>query len=168
MKFSRLTATNKTERVGLITKRIYICDCGNEILIPTSRVTSGHTKSCGCLKIDFRRKAPGEAAKNEVLDNYTRGAKKRGFCFNLTETEFLRICSSKCYYCGIEPFCSRKSRRNNGSFIYNGIDRLDNNKGYTLENSVSCCYKCNIGKYTQTKEEFLEWIKKVYLHSVAQ
>lgn len=27
-----------------------ICDCGNEIIVQTSRLTSGNTKSCGCLK----------------------------------------------------------------------------------------------------------------------
>lgn len=28
-------------------------------------------------------------------------------------------------------------------YFYNGIDRLDNTKGYTPENSVACCKHCN-------------------------
>lgn len=26
------------------------CDCGNEIIVRTHCLTSGHTKSCGCLQ----------------------------------------------------------------------------------------------------------------------
>lgn len=44
--FSRDTLTNK----GFI-KLLWscMCDCGNETLVQTSDLTSGHTKSCGCL-----------------------------------------------------------------------------------------------------------------------
>ena len=27
-----------------------LCDCGNLLIVPTGRLTSGNTKSCGCLK----------------------------------------------------------------------------------------------------------------------
>jgi hypothetical protein len=30
-----------------------------------------------------------------------------------------------------------------GEWVYNGIDRVDNNKQYIKENLVSCCKKCN-------------------------
>lgn len=29
-----------------------ICDCGNKILVPSKSLTSGNTKSCGCLNLD--------------------------------------------------------------------------------------------------------------------
>ena len=27
-----------------------VCDCGNEVVVPSNGLTCGHTKSCGCLK----------------------------------------------------------------------------------------------------------------------
>ena len=37
-------------------------------------------------------------------------------------------------------------------FVYNGIDRVDNSKGYTLNNILVCCYDCNTKKGAITKE----------------
>ena len=44
----------------------------------------------------------------------------------------------------------------------NGLDRVDNNKGYTIDNVVPCCKRCNYAKNNQTPREFKEWVKKVY------
>ena len=41
-----------------------------------------------------------------------------------------------------------------GEFIRNGIDRKDNDKNYTLENSVPCCWTCNRGKMSKTMDEW--------------
>lgn len=30
-----------------------VCDCGNEIVVPTGRLHNGHTKSCGCLAVEI-------------------------------------------------------------------------------------------------------------------
>lgn len=50
-RFGKLTVI---ECMGKLDGRRYswkcICDCGNEIIVQTSRLTSGNTKSCGCLK----------------------------------------------------------------------------------------------------------------------
>ena len=50
----------------------------------------------------------------------------------------------------------------NGIYIYNGIDRIDNNKGYTIDNIVPCCHICNQAKSSFTLQEFQDWIEKVY------
>lgn len=47
-------------------------------------------------------------------------------------------------------------------FYYQGIDRKDNLKGYSKENCVSCCKRCNRAKDVHNQASFLEWIKLVY------
>lgn len=47
-----------------------------------------------------------------------------------------------------------------------GIDRLNNDKGYTVENIVSCCSICNKAKSNLTMEEFLAWIERIKIHNV--
>lgn len=79
---------------------------------------------------------------------------------------FEKITQENCHYCGKEPSQIKKNYYNNGDHTYNGIDRIDNSKGYTEDNVVSCCSICNYAKKTATQSSFLEWIKKVYHHSI--
>jgi 5-methylcytosine-specific restriction endonuclease McrA len=101
------------------------------------------------------------AARNEVLDDYRRGAASRGLEWKLTDDEFDALMSSECFYCHRQPNTSRKSRRSNGDFTYNGIDRLDNNRGYRPANVVACCKICNRAKSDMTYDEFTDWLHDV-------
>lgn len=44
----------------------------------------------------------------------------------------------------------------------NGIDRVDNSKGYTSDNCVPCCWACNNAKKNNSSSEFLAWVDGVY------
>lgn len=46
--------------------------------------------------------------------------------------------------------------------LYNGIDRINSKKGYTLDNTVSCCSTCNTAKLNMSLEDFKTWIIKIY------
>jgi hypothetical protein len=84
------------------------------------------------------------------FNEYIERAGKRGLQFELTYNNFECLVSEPCVYCGS---------------IHNiGVDRKDCLIGYTIENSCSCCYKCNMMKYTHSKYEFLEHIKKIFAH----
>lgn len=50
MRFGKLTALEPAEHVGRYTAWKCRCDCGNEVVARTSSLTSGKTKSCGCLR----------------------------------------------------------------------------------------------------------------------
>jgi hypothetical protein len=47
------------------------------------------------------------------------------------------------------------------TFIYNGIDRVDNNKGYTIENCVPCCTAVNYAKLDMSYSDFIQLCKEV-------
>jgi len=61
-------------------------------------------------------------------------ARKRNLEWSISEEDYQKLVSIPCDYC-------------NGQFgqvtTGVGLDRKDNTKGYTLENSVSCCGWCN-------------------------
>jgi hypothetical protein len=62
--------------------------------------------------------------------------------FELSIEEFLILVKQNCYICGMEP--SQAYWKSRGDIlIYNGIDRIDNTKGYVSGNCKACCKKCN-------------------------
>lgn len=161
--FGRLTASNKTRRIALVTVRRCVCDCGQVVWLPTQRLLSGHTQSCDCLKKDFKKLPYGRAARNEVLDSYKRGAAKRGLPWSISGRQFDALTKSTCFYCRRAPSTTRKSRRDTGSFVYNGIDRYNPKRGYVRGNVVPCCAICNRAKSNLTTSEFYEWIKSLVM-----
>ncbi len=54
-KFGRLTALGPAENIGKDTAWNCRCDCGNEVVAKTVNLTSGSTRSCGCLVRDARK-----------------------------------------------------------------------------------------------------------------
>lgn len=97
-----------------------------------------------------------------VIRIYKYGAKKRGHKWNLTKKQFKEITQKDCFYCGARPNNISKNICNTGDYIYNGIDRIDNTKGYTMDNIVPCCKICNQAKSNRTLQEFKDWIEKIY------
>lgn len=145
-----------------------VCDCGAKKIFIGTRLMSGQTKSCGCLAKDLlfqARSLPvGIAARNHVLYHYQADAKRRGFSWELTLEDFLRLTASECHYCGEPPsnrIGNRRTHRYNGEFVYSGLDRKDNAQGYTLQNVVPSCAICNKAKRTLSYEKFIVWLIKV-------
>ena len=142
------------------------CTCGTEKIIVGTSLRSGNTNSCGCLRDEITRDrvklTPGLANMRRIFGDYKRIAKRRGHTFDLTEKQFAELIKKDCHYCGAKPNNVAKQKKCNGTYIYNGLDRIDNTKGYTLDNVVPCCINCNMAKNTQIIEEFNEWIKRVY------
>ncbi len=137
------------------------CECGNEGVVPGRYLLNGKSKSCGCFRRSWRKLPDGQAAANSLLSTYKRSATERGYSFDLTQEEFLTLTSQNCYYCGVEPSAVHNPNRHSTPYIYNGIDRVDNDKGYTSDNVVSCCKECNFSKRARNVEEFMEWGKRL-------
>jgi len=135
------------------------CDCGNIKEIEGWNLRNGITTSCGC-----KNKLPkGESACRFIFGMYKRQGLSRGHKFELTLDMFKAITQQNCFYCGSKPsnVCDKSSSNANGSYIYNGIDRWDNNKGYVINNVVPCCKNCNSMKSKMHGKVFLDQIKKI-------
>jgi hypothetical protein len=144
------------------------CSCGGEAKTSTSHLKSGHTQSCGHIAkermLRAHTKAPGHAAKVNVFNSYKHGAKKLKREFSLSFDELIEIASQHCHYCGKEPLQLVTKRGINGNFPHNGIDRKDNSQGYTLENALPCCWRCNRIKRDMSYDEFITFIREVKDH----
>ena len=143
------------------------CECGSCTVVSSGDLSSGNTKSCGCLKKEKARlnrmSDYGQASFNSLYSSYKKSANKRRYKFILSEKTFRELTSSNCYYCGIEPSQIYDNGTNgNGNYVYNGIDRVNNDVGYLKKNCVPCCKDCNRAKRTMTQEEFLSLIKRIH------
>lgn len=154
--------------VSLIAHRIkrgenarYICQCvcGKVWQVYGSNLRRGLITSCGCRRILRQTKPSGHAAFVAVLDMIRRGASRRRLAFDLSEDEVKGLTQGACAYCGISP--SKTKEKLSGTYIWNGIDRVNPKLPYTKENCVSCCEMCNRMKRTYGLDEFLAHIHKI-------
>ena len=142
-----------------------LCQCGTFKLVRVSKLVNGITKSCGCLAREVatttRKNPKGVTALNTLISTYIKSAKDRGHDFELSVQECDKLFKSNCYYCGTEP--SQFVKRN-PDYLYNGIDRVDNNHGYTIGNTVPCCGICNRMKSNLDLDVFINHVNKIKSH----
>jgi hypothetical protein len=183
-RFGRLTVmmldhtTERTyidKRNGNIQKQIVrywfcMCDCGGtKVIRGTHAVGSPKwgTRSCGCLSKEIHKSALWHIKSRRegtafrlCLSQYKSNAKNKGRAWDLTDEQFRKLTSSPCHYTGKMP-STKKTARSGEVYIYNGIDRVDSNIGYTLENCVPCCAAVNRMKMDLSKEEFIELCREI-------
>src|ERR1700676_289946 len=117
------------------------CDCGKECLRSTRTLKTGQSKSCGCYRSYPRpERRLNDTCQRTLFSSYRTSARIRKFDFKLSIEEFKSICSLVCHYCSAAP--SREVKYKRDVVLMNGIDRVDNSKGYEISNCVSCCSVC--------------------------
>ena len=113
---------------------------------------------------DFARRLQGDYI-GRVLRTYRWDANARQLTFNISREEFEKLIFLDCHYCGRKPSQSVKIGKDykewHPTFRYNGIDRVDNLKGYEIGNLVPCCNQCNKARRDTSYNEFLEWARAV-------
>ena len=113
-------------------------------------------------------KPKGEAAFNDLLYRFKRAAKKRGIKWGLPPEEVRDLTGTECSYCGCLPAQSVKHPHYRGDYLYNGLDRIDNDKGYVSGNVAPCCGTCNRMKGTMSIEDFMAHIGRIKIYLVKQ
>lgn len=158
------------------------CDCGKIKVTNRHSVVSGRTLSCGCFSIENTkryftgrpskcRKEKSYAGITAAIGQIKNSAKIRGIDYLLTREEATYIMIQNCTYCNQTPnqnsLCrkSYKNHTNDGfnhsQFIHNGIDRVNSDIGYKLENCVPCCGKCNVMKKDYSIINWIEHLEKI-------
>lgn len=164
--FGRLTFVNRLRKTP--EKARVTCTCGRTVVVLVRSLVSGRTRSCGCLRreVAARRKSRRPSLTGLLRTLYgctTRSAARRGYVFDISFEQFCVLVQTDCRYCGVPP--SQVFRTPNGTwdrFRHGGIDRRDNQGGYTFVNCVPCCKTCNVAKQGLTEAGFIAWVGRVY------
>lgn len=130
-----------------------LCNCGNYINISSASLKRGLTKSCGCLRKDKRTSRVFKNSIHNTFIGYRSRANRKGIEFGISEDYLSKMLLSDCFYC-------------QSSNYKMSIDRMNSQKGYTVENSVPCCVVCNYGKGALSHTEYLDHLDRI--HSLKQ
>jgi hypothetical protein len=153
----------------------WICRCKCNSIVELTKIDLGSARygnkvSCGCASKEIKDSLYNNRymyALRAYMSDYKDVAQRRGFQFNLTENETLILIRKNCHYCKMEPKediknrMSKSSIRDYVSLKVNGIDRIDSNKHYDIENVVPCCWICNRAKGNESYEAFVQWIQRI-------
>jgi hypothetical protein len=90
-------------------------------------------------------------AKCVSYASYRSRAEKKELEFAITHDDYKSIILQDCYLCG------KKSTETNT----NGVDRVDNTVGYTIDNCKACCKECNHMKNNHILDAFTEKIERI-------
>ena len=83
-----------------------------------------------------------------AFSRFLAKVRSRKLLCSLSLNDWLFLTGQPCTYCG--------------AVMEVGIDRVDSEFGYSLENSVSCCSICNFMKRTHSKGVFLSHVTKIF------
>lgn len=175
-KFNRLTVISQAKSIKGRIAWLCQCDCGNIKVIRAENLRDKTTKSCGCLNIDInidRGYNMGISnSKYHPRETTARRVWKKRYNDGISFDDFLHISQMNCHYCGaipnneqnaaLEDKKSSQFAKDNGTFIYNGLDRIDSSLPHIMNNIVPCCKWCNYAKRERSVAEFEIWIEQVY------
>lgn len=160
-----LKPRNTKRRDGSFKGKTILCVvCNKPKFIRNEDLETGRSLAhLGCsnkIKFRFKHNDP-ELSRNIVLDNIINKlrhqAKRRKIKLLLTREQVADLVFENCCYCNQEPnqlYYEYKIK-------YNGIDRVNNNLDYSVDNCVPCCINCNRAKANLTLEEFTDWVSRV-------
>lgn len=166
-KYHQLLIVSISHKIKNLTYVNTICDCGKEKIICLQNIvrTKKPTKSCNHLKIEnlksFSNKEPN--FKSEYKRWLKNDVKSRNKTSDLTIEQYSILIMNNCHYCN-SP--GTQIMHFSQAFKRNGIDRIDNNIGYTINNCVSCCSICNFAKRSSNYDDFINWVEKVYNNKI--
>lgn len=120
-KFGRLLAVEKLSYYGPRNRTFYkcICDCGNETIVYTTRLSKGEIKSCGCLVSDIAKERQKLLTKNNDFEKTRFGVKiffsKGGYTLideeDLDKIKDYRIIKTKGYAIAISRGTNHSKRK---------------------------------------------------------
>lgn len=137
-KFGRLTVIGDGLRENWVHKWECKCKCGNIVLVDTSKLTTGHTQSCGCLQKERTSKASLIHGKSKSrIHKEWRSILHR--CKNPSASHYenyggrgIKVCDE---WQGENGFLNfYKWSMENGYADNLTLDRKNNDKGYSPDN----------------------------------
>ena len=144
------------------------CKCGKVTLYKCKKTYDeamlDNTLCKSCSKLGNRNGFYGHFTARpyeSIYKRLQRNARRRSIPCLLTYDQYIELIKTPiCQFCGevVKPIEHLKHSEDSICYF---IDRLDNNRGYMLDNCCVSCYSCNLMKHKLSVKQFVEHCKKV-------
>lgn len=141
------------------------CECGNIASVTRNGLVSGGSKQCN--ECSYQSDIPC----NFIINKIIVGAKKRSkngriIEVSITGYDLLKQLEKQNFKCALtgQPLIidTNRGQKENIRIQYNAsVDRIDSNKGYTVDNIQWVTVQTNLAKQDYSQEEFIEMCHKV-------
>jgi hypothetical protein len=147
------------------------CDCGKKCIKRGASLIYGHTNSCGCNQKRFNKNNSCFRGYEEISGTFwaklisgsNRGNRKIDFNITINDAWDLFIKQNrKCAITGVEIHFPKNSYDKTGTA---SLDRIDSNKGYTVDNIQWVMKEINMMKNVHSQKHFIELCKLVSKHN---
>lgn len=110
----------------------------------------GFNSKCRNCRNKDNRNYRRNIAPKERYRFYEWNSRRNNREFSISFDQFVSVINiNVCYYCG-----SKDERL--------GLDRVDSSVGYTLQNVVACCRRCNVAKNDMSQSDFIRLCSNVH------
>ena len=145
------------------------CKCGNIISIITSSLTTGNTKSCGCVRKLVGAEHYKWGGHGEISGDFwytiKQGAIERELTFDLSIEDAWQLFLNQERKCALSQWPINFAPSLRRHLITASLDRIDSNKGYYLENVQWIHKDINRMKNSFEQAYFIEVCKAVAMTS---
>lgn len=164
--FGKLKVIELIEPNNLREKRKWLCqcECGNKKIFNARWLKECKTQiNCGCIQKNYKHKLYfkgfGEISKS-FFNTIKRGADRRNIQFNITMEQIWNLFikqNGKCALSGVSLELGKFSYDTNTA----SLDRIDNSKGYIVDNIQWLHKDINLMKSSFNEQYFLECCNKI-------
>jgi hypothetical protein len=139
------------------------CDCGEITTATLFQLTSDDKSSCGCKRTSWNSDYHGDICRT-FWTHIMRSAKARDIEILITREQawqkFLDQ-DRKCAYTNLDIYFAKSKKMSEGTA---SLDRIDSDKGYTLDNIQWVHKWVNIMKVDLKEDEFLTYCKLIVIN----
>ena len=132
-RYGRVVTLNEVEKRNNRRSFLCLCDCGENVVLRLENLRSGHSQSCGCLHRDVSREVKTTHGKYGTRAYWTWSTMKAR-CENPKNKKYHRYGSRGITVCHDWLKFANFYRDMGDPPDGMSIDRIDNDKGYFLEN----------------------------------
>ena len=143
------------------------CDCGSSYSIKLTNTlkNNGNFMCRQCYAIRDSANFDKHWGYKSAYQRIKKDAASADRVFEIKVDDFRYLCQQNCYYCDSTPSNLITYRGKNSFtfryFMYSGLDRLNNDIGYTRQNVVPCCIICNRAKNSMPFKDFIDWLNRL-------